>query len=195
MRDRRPFWVRRLLPAFAALLGLNLVTFAVWTLPQGYKQRNAAAQVQAAREELAAARRSVAQLRDRATAIRANLADVGRFYARQTGGEPSDLVPTLEAIEAMARAPGLKPGARGFSRVTVPATSLERVGVTLPLEGSYSQLIRFLSEVETSDRFLTIDSVSLRAAEERGASLRVHLSTYVRTAPGAAGKRDLHARG
>ena len=79
--------MRRLLPAFVVLLALNLVTLAAWTLPQGYKQRNAAAQLQAAREELAAARRSVAQLRDRATAIRSNLADVGRFYAKQTGSE------------------------------------------------------------------------------------------------------------
>jgi Tfp pilus assembly protein PilO len=192
---QRPFWRRRLLPALAALLALNLVTLAAWTLPQGYKQRNAEAQVQAAREELAAAKRSIAQLRERAMAIRSNVADVGRFYAKQAGSQASDLIPTLEAIEAMARAPGLKPGGRSFSRAEVPATTLERVRVTLPLEGTYSQLVGFLKEVETADRFLTIDSVSMRMSAQRGASLQVQLSAYMQAAPGTSRRRGGHARG
>ncbi len=195
MRPRRPFWLRRLLPIFAALLTVNLVTLAAWTLPQGYKQRNAAARLQGARDDLAEIRTSTARLRERAAAIRANLADVSRFYAGQSGSEASELVPTLEAVETMARAPGLKPGARSLSRKELPATRLERVQVTLPLEGSYGQLVRFLREVETSQRFLTIDSVSLRAADERGAALKVELSAYMKAPPGQARKRGGRARG
>jgi Tfp pilus assembly protein PilO len=195
VKRRRPFWVRRLLPAFAALLVLNLIALAAWTLPQGYKQRNAAEQVKLARQELAEARRSAAQLRDRASAIRSNSADVGRFYSKLAGSETAELVPTLEAVEAMARAPGLKPGGRGVSRADVRGTRLEQVSVTLPLEGSYAQLVRFLHEVETSPRFLTIDSVSMRMSAQRGASLQVQLSAYMQAAPGTSRRRGGHARG
>jgi len=195
---RRPFWMRRLLPAFVALGALNLVGFAAWTFPQGYKQRHAETQAKLAREELAEARRSTAQLRERAAAIRADLKDVGRFYGKLAGGEASELVPTLEAIEAMAREPGLKPGARGVSRSELKATRLEQVSVTLPLEGSYSQLVRFLREVESSPRFLTIDSVAMRTVE-RGASLQVKVSAYMQaspgTSPGTVRKRGGRARG
>ncbi len=195
MRARRPFWMRWLLPVAAGLLALNAVTFLAWTLPRGYERRHRDAQVRAAREELAAARRAAAELRVRAEVIRSNRVDLGRFYARQAGGQASDLVPALEAIEAMARAPGLKPGARSFSRAAVPDTPLERVRVTLPLEGSYSQLVGFLGEVESSERFLTIDSVSMRATETRGAALQVQLSAFLRAAPGEGRKRGGGARG
>jgi Tfp pilus assembly protein PilO len=193
--SRRPFWVRRLLPAFAALLLLNLIALAAWTLPQGYKQRTAAEKVKVARQELADARRTAGRLRDRASAIRSNLADVGKFYGKLAGSETSELVPTLEAVEAMARAPGLKTGARSVSRSDLRATRLEQVSVTLPLDGSYAQLVRFLKEVETSPRFLTIDSVSMRMARERGASLQVQLSAYMQAAPRASWKRGGRGRG
>ncbi len=190
---RRPFWLRRLLPAFAALLALNLATLAAWTLPHGYRQRNAQAQLQAARKELAGVRSSTARLRERAAAIRSNLADAQRFYAKHAGDRTSELIPTLEAVETMARAPGLEPGARSLARSDVAGTRLEQVKVTLPLQGSYGQLVRFLRDVETSPRFLTIDSISMRTTEG-GATLNVVLSTYL-TAPGRAPSRGRRAQG
>ena len=39
--------------------------------------------------------------------------------------------------------------------------------MTLPLEGSYGQLVGFLREVERSPRFLTVDRVAMRADERR----------------------------
>jgi Tfp pilus assembly protein PilO len=194
MRRRRPFWLGRLLPAFAALLTINLFVLATWTLPQGYKQKTATAQLRVARQELEEVRRSAARLRDRASAIRSNVADGERFYAKAAGSMAVDLVPTLEAIESMARSPGLKPGGRSISRGEVSATSLEQVKVTLALEGSYPQLVGFLREVETSKRFLTVDSISLWS-RERGASLQVQLSAYMKASPGAARKRGGRARG
>ncbi len=188
MSRRRPLWRRRLLPAFAVLLALNLVGLAAWTLPQGYKQKNAEAQLKAAREELAAARLTTARLRARASAIRSNIADRTRFYATESGSMDADLVPTLEAIEKMARSPGLKPGARSIGRHDISATSLEQVKVSLALEGSYPQLVAFLREVETSKRFLTVDGISMRSGQE-GASLQVQLSAYMKAQQEAGRKR------
>ncbi len=193
MKARRAFWMRALLPAFGALLLLNLVVFAAWTLPRSYRQRNAAARLQRARVELAGQRRQVAALHDRAAAIRANSADLGRFYQKQVGSESSELFSTYEAIEAMARAPGLRPGSRSIQREPVRAAPLERVRFTLPLEGSYGQLVGFLREVESSPRFLTIDSVSMHAVAERGATLQVQVSAYFKAAPGSAPRRGGHA--
>jgi len=65
---------------------------------------------------------------------------------------------------------------------------VERVVVTLPLEGSYAQLVGFLRQVETSPRFLTVDGVSMRADAETGAALQVELSAYLRPSAGATGE-------
>jgi Tfp pilus assembly protein PilO len=181
-----PFWRRRLLPASFVLLGLNLAFLVAWTGPRYWMQRNAATRAEAARAELESQRRAVAALRERAVSIRGNAADLERFYRSLAGSEREDLLPTLKAIEELAGSPGLRPGARGFQRAEVRDARVERVAVTLPLAGSYEQLVEFLREVEASPRFLTVDRVSMRAENEGGARLQVELSTYLRQAQGAA---------
>jgi Tfp pilus assembly protein PilO len=196
VRPRRPFWSRWLLPVFALLLAVNLAGLALWTVPRGLHQRSARARVRAAREEAVRVREELAALRERAAAIRANGRDLARFYRECAGSPKADLVESLQAIESMARAPGLKPGARAISREQLMGAPLERVKITLPLEGSYTQLVGFLREVERSNRFLTIDGIALRAGQElrgQGATLQVELSTYLRRAPGAPSERGGNA--
>ena len=185
MSDARPHWRARLLPAFLALLGVNLLAAAVWTGPRYWRQRGAAARAEAARAEVERRRASAASLRERAAAIRANGADLQRFYRSLAGSEKADLLPTLEAIEELARAPGLRPGARSYRREDVTDARVDRVAVTLPLEGTYPQLVAFLRELERSPRFLTVDRVALRGDDERGGTLQVELSTYLRRADAA----------
>ncbi len=193
MSHERPVWRRLLLPACLALLGLNLAGALAWTLPRGLRQRNAGARLEAARAEARQQRQVTAALRERSAAIRANAADVERFYARVAGSERTDLIPTLEAVETMARSPGLKPGARSFSREAVKGTPLERVAITLPLSGSYDQLVGFLREIEQSARFLTVEGVSMRG-EPGSAKLQVELSTYMKLPPGEPAGRSGRAR-
>ncbi len=182
MSSGAPFWRRRLLPLFLVLLGVNVLALAVWTGPRYWMQKNAARRAQAARAELDRQRQVTIALRERAAAIRENAADAERFQRSLAGAEKKDLLPALKAIEDLARAPGLRPGPRGFQREEVQDAPVERVAVTLPLDGSYEQLVGFLREVEASPRFLTVDSVSLRADREGGARLQVQLSTYLRKA-------------
>ncbi len=185
MSPRRPFWRRVLLPVFVSVLGLNLLALAAWTLPHGYRQRNAAAREQAARREVEGSRKLVAELRERANRVRSNAADVQRFYGKHLAGNVSEFV---EAVETMARAPGLKPGGRSFSNEKLDGVPLERVTMTLPLGGSYGELVGFLRELERSPRFITIDGIGMRAEEASGAALQVQLSTYL-TARGEGGRK------
>ncbi len=189
MRPEGPRWRTRLLPAFLALLGVNLLVFAAWTGPRYWRQRSAASRLEAAQAEAARWRETTAALRERAGAIRGNTADVQRFYETLGGTERSDLLPTLQAIEEMARTPGLRPGTRSYRREDAEGARAERVAVTLPLEGSYSQLVGFLREVERSPRFLTVDSVAMRGGQEGETALQVVLSAYLRR-PEAGRKGD-----
>jgi Tfp pilus assembly protein PilO len=181
VRADRPAWRTRLLPFFVGLAALNLLVLVAWTVPRGYRLRNATARADAARVELVRQKQVVGALRDRAAAIRSNGQDLARFYGQLVGTERAELLPTLQEVERMARLPGLHPGGRSFAREEVEGTPVERVSVTLPLEGSYPQLVGFLREVERSPRFLTVDRVAMRSEEAR-AQLQVVLSMYVRAA-------------
>lgn len=185
----QPFWRRRLLPAFLVLLGVNALGLAAWTVPRTLRLRSVAARAQVARAEVARQRGEVARLRERADAIRANSADLDRFYLKVVGSEQSDLLPTLQEVEDMARAPGLKPGRRTFNREEVKGAPLERVAIVLPLDGSYAQLVGFLREVERSKHFLTVERIAMRGQAAGSATLQVELSAYLRAAPPATGRR------
>jgi Tfp pilus assembly protein PilO len=190
MTAAAPFWRTRLLPAFLVLLGVNLAGFVAWTGPRYWGQRSAASRLEAAQAEAARRRAATAALRERAKAIRDNTADVQRFYESLGGTEKTDLLPTLQAIEEMARTPGLRPGTRTFRREDAEGARAERVAVTLPLEGSYGQLVGFLREVQRSPRFVTVDSVAMRAGRGEGeTALQVVLSAYLRR-PAEAGRKE-----
>jgi Tfp pilus assembly protein PilO len=163
------------------LAAANLLVFLAWTLPRGYRLRSATARADAARAEAAQRREIVRGLRDRSSALVANRADLDRFYGKLVGPATSELLPALQEVERMARLPGLRPGSRSFQESDVTGTRVDRITVTLPLSGTYSQLVGFLREVEKSPRFLTVDRVSMRH-EEAGTELQVMLSMYVRTA-------------
>ena len=183
MRSTTPLWRRWLLPAFLLLLVANVLVAAVWTVPRTVRLRGATVRVEAAREMVAQEREVVAQQRERGDAIDANAVELALFYEEVVGPERVELLPTLEDIEAMARAPGLTPGRRSFRRVKVDGAAVERVAVTLPLEGSYGQLVGFLREVERSERFLTVDGVSLRGEPGGEANLQVEMSAFMRLEP------------
>jgi Tfp pilus assembly protein PilO len=169
---------------------VNLLVAAVWTVPRTLRLRSATARVATAREMVEEERRAVARQRERGDAIEGNSRDLARFYDTVVGPERVELLPTLEDIEAMARAPGLTPGRRSFRREEVEGTGVERVAVTLPLEGSYRQLVGFLREVERSDRFLTVDGVALRGELGGEANLQVEMSAFMRRAPPAPERED-----
>jgi Tfp pilus assembly protein PilO len=187
-RARRPLWRRLTAPA-VGLLAVNLAVFAAHTLPRSLRVRSATERSAEARAELERTRRVNATLRAEAEAIRANAADAERFFRDMVGSERSDLLPLLEDVERMAREPGLKPGRRSFTPEPVRGSELTRVKVTLPLEGSYRQLVSFLGRVEGSSRFLTVDRVSLRGGDAGPATLQVELSAYFRDEGGLARER------
>jgi Tfp pilus assembly protein PilO len=181
---RSPFWRRRLLPAFLVLAVVNLVVLAGWTVPRTLRLRNATARVEAARETVARVRKEASALEERERAIEANAADLKRFYTDVIGAEDANLLPTLREIEEMSRGPGLQAGPRRFEREAVPDAAVERVAVTVPLQGSYDDLVGFLRDVEGSSRFLTIDGISLSSASEGEANLQIALSAYMRLPAG-----------
>jgi hypothetical protein len=74
---------------------------------------------------------------------------------------------------------------------------LDRFAMTVPLEGNYANLRKFLQAVENSDKFLVVERVSLAVGKEGGKSLSLNiaLATYF-TAPEelVARKRALERR-
>jgi Tfp pilus assembly protein PilO len=176
----KPFWRRRLLAPALALLALNAGAYLAYTRPRAKFERDIAAQAVRLRQEVAAERTRVEGVRRRARSIEENTADVARFY--QALGRKDSVLAVQEDLVGIARQLGLRMGNRSYAKDAVKdSKSLARFRITVPIEGSYGQIVRFLQRVEALPRFVTVDSISLRedtGAAGRSTDLNVALSVY-----------------
>lgn len=192
----RPSWRKHLFWPAVALLGLNLAVAAAYTLPRGLHRRGIVSRAQALRKEAESLKRSVEDLQRRADTARDNGVAEKRFFAEVVGTRQATLVPTLTEIEKLAAERGLRAGSRSFTPDAVKDLPLLRLQVAVTLTGGYKQLVEFLSRVERSQHFVTVDKVLLRErageAEDSSpaeGSLAVQLSAWFRAEEEGAGGR------
>jgi Tfp pilus assembly protein PilO len=176
----KPFWRRRLLVPALLLLAVNAGAYLAYTRPRAKFEQDIAAQAVRLRQEVAAERTRVEAVRRRARSIEENNADVARFY--KALGHKDSVLAVQEDLVGIARQLGLRVGSRAYAKETVKGSkSLSRFRITVPIEGSYGQIVRFLQRVEALPRFVTVDSISLRedtGAAGRSTDLSVVLSIY-----------------
>jgi len=93
----------------------------------------------------------------------------------------------LVEVARLARENNLKLGARAWEEERVKDTDLSRLTAKVELTGDYGAILRFIYDVETSESFLAINSISLsQANRQAGAStqgllqLSVEMGTYYR---------------
>jgi Tfp pilus assembly protein PilO len=167
-------WRGRLRRSVIGLYVLNAAVFGAFTLPrvlqeQSLAQRRATLLLERERE-----RRVVVRLRERAEVIRSNARDAERLY-RELVVPERDLVSVLRELDHAAPTPGN----RSFHSEEVKGAHVQRFAVTMPLSGSYEQLVAFVRRLESFPRFVTVDRVVLR--ESGGAAgLDVVVSAYYR---------------
>jgi hypothetical protein len=176
---------RFLRPAFV-LLGLNVAGFLVFTLPRTLQERSLASQLVALRAEAERERGQVAALKRRAEAIRSNQKDAARFVSDVMKSRQATLLPAIAELHDAASAEGLEVGSETYGRRDVRDADLVRLSVTLPVKGSYAQLVGFLGRVERSKAFVVVETLALQE-DDAGASLDVVVSVFFKADKEPAG--------
>jgi Tfp pilus assembly protein PilO len=180
-----PRWRRRALLALAIGAGLNGVVYAAYTLPRALGERRLAERQRQLEAEIQRERLAAAEQRRQADTIRANTQDVRSFYETTVGGRAASLVPVLRSIEGLAREGGMRPGAASYKAQEVKGLPLDRFVITMPVAGTYRQLVSFVQRLEQSPYFLTLDEVRFSGqAEGSRAELSIVLSCYFREGEG-----------
>lgn len=167
-------WRERLLTPLLGLLAANAVAALVYTLPRTLQERSLSEHAAALRNDVERERRNLQRLRERSQTIQANTRDLQAFY-REVLKERGQLVSVLREIDSQAPSSG----GRNFRPVEVKGAAVSRFVVTMPLSGSYDQLVAFLKKLERSPHFVTVDRLALRE-KESAAELDVELSVYLR---------------
>ena len=136
-----PFWRRRLLPAFLGAAGPEPRSCSsAWTVPRGARQRSAG------RAGRGGAGRGGARARGRRAAARARGGDPREQrrrrallpHARRHRAQRTSCPRSQEVEDDGARTRPAARAPRGYTREAVKGAPLERVAITLPLEGTYA---------------------------------------------------------
>ncbi len=177
-----------LVRALVVVAALNAVAYLAYTLPRTVQERRLADQKALLEDEVARQGRVLEGRRVYAETLHLNTEDSRRFHDSVITPRASSLVPVLRQIEGMAREGGLKPGAASYRVETVRGLNVDQFVITMPVTGTYRQLVNFIERLERSSYFLTLDQVSVRgegqdAVGEGGgeAHLAMVLSSYFRS--------------
>lgn len=184
MATSKPSWRQSLRIPLLAIVGLNLVVFLVYTLPRSARQRGVTSRLTSLREEAERERTRVAGLRRRSDTIQANAADVEHFYRDLVSPRQEALLPILREIEDAAGQQGLETGHYTLTPEDVKGATLELTTITLPVNGTYRQLVAFLDELERSKHFVVVQKIDLQRRQGTETALNLTLAAYLRSQPG-----------
>ena len=121
-------------------------------------------------------------LKARAAAIRGNERDAERFFKDLVGSKDETLLPLLRRIEKTAADLGLETSRVTYNPVDLTGAPLVQFVITLPLSGTYPELVSFLDRLERLPQFVTVDKLGIRGTPDgQGLSdLDLTLSAYFR---------------
>jgi hypothetical protein len=174
IRRRSPARLRVAI-AGAALIGLNLLTFAAFTWPGLTRVRRAEDRAVAASKRRSELEGLWARVNARQGLVQRNRQDIDDLLREHLRSRSTDLFAAQREIEVLAREAGLRPTRSTYSLEPIRGTGLVRCEVRLPLDGSYQSLTSFLGRVASTKRFIVVDQMGLSDAEG-GARMNLTLS-------------------
>jgi Tfp pilus assembly protein PilO len=153
-------------------------------LPLSRKVSGGEEEAQRASTELSAARRDYDSARATVTGKAQADVELKRFYQDVLPSSFSGARRVLfPSIEQLAKKSNLRYHDANIQADGEPIGDLQKVSMTFNLAGEYTNIRRFIHELETEPEFRVIESVALAQAEEgeRGLNVTAHVATYYRT--------------
>jgi Tfp pilus assembly protein PilO len=175
---RRAVWL------IAAGLIVNAALLAVVVLPLSQRARGQEDQARASSAELLAARRDRDAARATVTGKSQADAELRKFYREVLPTDHSGARRILYlSVDQLARSSNLLVVRHRIDPDTDQRSDLQRLTMTVNLTGEYTNIRRFIHELETSPEFRILESVALAQAEEgeRDLNVTAYVSTYYRT--------------
>lgn len=189
MKSPGEIWRQRLwvwVPALLFFLA-NASVFAVYKL--GYASR-----VEFLQERLDDQERQLKEAKDRQREaqemldrVQTDERQVEQLYRERLSTRSRRLTSVTKEVQELAKKAGLEPRTYSYPEETIEEFGLIKRSFVFPVDGTYTELRKFISLLETSASFLSLDEATLTGTSE-GPELRIDLriSTLFATDAGAA---------
>lgn len=176
--NRRAVWI------LAAALAINAALYVLVVYPLFHRVQSEQQQAGDATRELVAARRAAAAAKGTVTGKKQADEELRTFYRDVL---PADLAAARKTmyprLQQLAAAANLAEFKMGFGQDSESADKdLRSLTATLALTGDYPNIRRYIHDLETSQEFVVLESVTLRQEQEDEGSLMVtaRVTTYYR---------------
>jgi hypothetical protein len=179
--NRRMVWI------LAAAVVLNIVLFALVVYPLAQKERGSEAEARDASALLANARADFDNAKATVSGKVEADAELKKFFGEVLPQDFSRargiLYPHLDQLAGSAN---LRAASSSTRREQLrEARDLEKLTLRMNLSGEYTNIRRFVHELETAPEFLVLESVTLsQEGDARDLRLTAIVSTYFRTGDG-----------
>jgi len=128
---------------------------------------------------------------DRLTAAEGRVVEnanaVTEFWTDTVKARVPGLTEAWEEIDRLASETGVVKGRTGYDRELLDV-GLEQIKATMPVEGSYFDLVRFINRLERSERFFLVEEVRLSQRDSADQTIRLDcsISFYLKAQPDGA---------
>jgi Tfp pilus assembly protein PilO len=113
-----------------------------------------------------------------------NAQAVRHFWEEVVRDREPGLTEAWDEIDRLANETGVVRGRTGYNREVLDV-GLEQIRATMPVEGTYFDLVRFINGLERSERFFLVEEVKLSQHESDETTIRLDcaIAFYLRSEP------------
>ncbi len=159
-----------------ALILLNLPIYLVFVRPEIQADAGEQARAGEMRSQLSRRVETLNRLKEIEKKLNESHVQYRQFaeeylFSADTGS--SELLKELDAVCAEA---GLLRNRVTYRQDAEPAFGMQRMAVTIPIEGNYANIRNFLNIVESESKLVIVDSISLASEREGTGILRLDVS-------------------
>jgi Tfp pilus assembly protein PilO len=164
----KPFWAKRryYLPLVIGL-AVNVVVYVALTYRLATKQERLAREQGSLSETLQKRRGELAGLESEHERLVRNDRTANAFWSDVVQTRDPGLTEAIAELDRLAESSGVQAGRTSF-QYTELDVGLVEVGASLPLEGTYFNLVRFINSLERSPRFFLVREIGLRESLSEG---------------------------
>jgi len=164
----------------AAVAVLNLILYLTLNLPRMHRESVEERRVEMATQSLSELSRRVGLMKDLDRRFETEKGKVDTFYNDLLGTKEGRMIRIQREVRRIAAGLGMDPESISYQPEFLDKVGLVRFIINVPLVGDYRNLRQFITRIENSENFLTIDSVTLGGSKDGGAllDLSIQLSTF-----------------
>lgn len=154
------------------VLLLNGAVFAGVTHRLANKQERLAFELERLRAELGEKQEELRTLSGSEALAASNAEAVRRFWSDVVQERAPGLTEAWDEIDRLASETNVVRGRTGYERDLLDV-GLEQIKATMPVEGDYFDLVRFINRLERSERFFLVEQITISQRETDAARIQL----------------------